>query len=386
MFFHKEKRNCIVVLGMEEQGLALLQCMAKTHRNVHYFVDDRKKIRFREKTRMGVQHRFDSLESLRDQLELLQKHFDKKLAVFITSATLLTEVRLELRELYDKYLVWSGPLLWIDILGTKNVMYDYAQSHGITTKNHILMKDYQPGSLRFPVVLKRNIEHLLSFKTFVAKDEGELDSFVKSIDGVDSVSDIIVQEMVESPSTDLSFHGFASNGTILGGISFEEVRHHPTGISSYLEELDENGSAMLKEKAVALLKDTNFTGFFQIDFKYLPSSKELFIMDVNTRPPGSHNAFHHKFSNWKEFYSSITGTPVRLIPKKKRIRWINVLRDHLAIHKDGLPGSTLKCAMRSYWDVFDWADPWPFCFSVLQIVHQRIEQKIFRKDYNLEDN
>ena len=386
MIHRKESKSCIVVLGMEEQGLALLQCMAKTHQNVHYFVDDRKKKRFREKTRMGVQHRFDSLESLKEQLDILQKQFDDKLAVFITSATLLTEIRLELQNLYDEYRVWSGPLHWIDILGTKNVMYEYAQNHGITTKNHILLKDYYPGALQFPVVLKRNIEHLLSFKTFVAKDEDELDSFVKSIDGVDSVSDIIVQEMVESPSTDLSFHGFASNGAILGGISFEEVRHHPTGISSYLEELDGNGSTMLEEKAHALFKDTDFTGFFQIDFKYLPASKELFIMDVNTRPPGSHNAFHHKFSNWKEFYSSITDTPVPLIPRGKKIRWINVLRDHLAIHKDGLPGNTFKCALKSYWDVFDWADPWPFCFSVLQIVHQRIEQKVFGKNYGQEEN
>lgn len=381
MAFRKETQRCVVILGMEEQGLALLQCMAKTHRHVHFFVDDRKKKRFRERTRMGVKHRFDTLESLMAQLQQLQKGFQGKLAVFITSATLLTEVRLEARDLYQKYDVWSCPLRWIDLFGTKNLMYEYAQCHGVMTKKHILLKDYFPGSLQFPVVLKRNIEHLLSFKTHVAYNEDELDSFVKSIQGIDDVSDIIIQEMVDSSSTDLSFHGFASKGVILGGISFEEVRHHPTGISSYLEELNEDDSNMLKMNAEVLFKETDFTGFFQIDFKYLPSSKELFIMDVNTRPPGSHNAFHHKFSNWKEFYASITDTPIPLIPKRKRIYWINVVRDHLATHKDRLPGSTFRCAMKSYWDVFDWADPWPFCFSVIQIATQRIEQILFRKEY-----
>ncbi len=382
MAFRKETQRCIVILGMEEQGLALLQCMAKTHRYVHYFVDDRKKKRFREKTRMGVKHRFDSLQTLMAQLQKLQEGFQDKLAVFITSATLLTEIRIDAQGLYNQYDIWSFPLRWVNIFGTKNLMYEYAQSHGVMTKKHILLKDYFPGSLQFPVVLKRNIEHLLSFKTHIAGDETELASFVKSIAGIDNISDIIVQEMVDDSSTDLSFHGFASKGGILGGISFEEVRHHPTGISSYLEELGEVESNMLKEKAEALLSGTDFTGFFQIDFKYLPSSKELFIMDVNTRPPGSHSAFHHKFSNWKEFYASITDIPVPLIPKRKRIYWINVVRDHLATHKDGLPGSTFKCAMKSSWDVFDWSDPWPFCFSVIQIAHQKISQKLFRKDYN----
>lgn len=382
MIHHKEKRECIVILGLEEQGLALLQCMAKTHQNVHYFIDGQKKGRFRGKTRLGREHLFSSIEDLDHQLHELQSLFDRRLNIFITSATLLTDIRLSYRSLYEEFRIWSYPLSQVDLLSTKNSMYDYALTRGLNTPRYKLLTEYQDGMLRFPVVLKRNIEHYLSFKTFIANNKNEFDSFVDSIKDLDDASDIIVQEMVPScESKDYSFHGFAFNGIILGGISFEEVRHHPTGISSYLEELDDVKSLRLLGETTRLLEKSEYSGFFQIDFKYDGTSDKLFIMDVNTRPPGSHSAFRHKFLNWRSFYTSLCEKPIELIPRHNKIQWINIIRDYLATHKDHLPGSTLKCALQSHWDVFDWYDPLPFIHSIYQLFQQKIDNHLFHHSY-----
>lgn len=367
MSFKKEDRHCIVILGMEEQGLALLQCMYKTHRFVHFFVDKRRPTHAWESSRMGVRHYFSNLNELEQELEDLQQSFPGKLCVFISSANLLTDIRINRPQLYESYQVSSCPLSWIDLLTTKHRMYTYAAQCGIDVAPFRKLHDYQPGELHFPLILKRDIEFVLSFKTKRVNTQEEMNAFVKGMP--DNPEYVIVQEMVSPEAKDLSLHAYVHNGIILGSVAFEEVRHYPTGISSYMEEMPADISELLHLEADKLLGQTDYCGFVQIDFKYLPDGTAI-IMDVNTRTPGSHSAFHCKFSNWKDFYASLPDKPVKLIPRKKRVRWINFVRDFVGTKAKGQMSQTFKDMFGAHWDVFDWNDIRPFFKTFLLILEQ----------------
>lgn len=367
MSFQKEDRRCIVILGMEEQGLALLQCMHKTHRHVLFFVDKRRPTHAWESSRLGIRHYFSSLDELEQELRLLQQSFPDKLCVFISSANLLTDIRINRPKLYNSYQVSSSPLRWIDLLTTKHRMYAYAAQCGVDVAPFCKLQDYQPGELHFPLILKRDIEFVLTFKTKRVNTQEEMDAFVKGMP--DNPEYVIVQEMVHPEARDLSLHAYVHNGAILGSVAFEEVRHYPTGISSYMEELPAEISMSLHSEAEKLLRQTDYCGFVQIDFKYLPDGTAI-IMDVNTRTPGSHSAFHCKFSNWKEFYAGLPDNPVKLIPKNKSVRWINFVRDCVGTKAKGRVSLTFKSMFGAHWDVFDWKDPRPFFKTFLLILEQ----------------
>ena len=363
----KETRNCVVVLGMEEQGLALLQCMYKTHEHVHFFVDRRRPRHAWENSRFGEKHCFSDLIDLENQLTILQYNYEEKLCIFISSANLLTDIRINSPQLYDKYSVSSSPLKWINILTTKHLMYEYAINQGLVTARFRKLSDYKNGDLTFPLILKRDIEYVLSFKTKKVDSQDEFNEFVAKVP--DNHDRIIVQEMIPDGAKDLSLHAYLHKGEIMGCVSFEEVRHYPKGISSYMKEVNEEISSQLKSEAQKLFSNTDYSGFVQIDFKYLDGIP--IIMDVNTRTPGSHSAFHCKFSNWREFYSSIPDAPIKLIAKDKKVCWINVVRDFVGNKADGKLSETFKGMIGSHWDVFDWQDPCPFFQTFALIIKQR---------------
>ena len=302
----------IVILGLQPQGLALLQSLGPYNNDIHVLIDGRLNKCFEEYSRYGHKYRFDSLESLRVILDGIQRQYSDKLNCFITSAYLLTEIRTDYREIYDKYNVFSSPLKWVDLFSTKHLMYDFVRSFGVKTMNYISLVEYRHGVLKFPLILKRDVEFFLSFKTKLVLSESEFDDFVSSIP--DDPNHIIVQELVEGDDQlDLAFHAYVYQGKVMGSFVVEEVRHYPPGISTFLRECDDDISNQITETSLRFIEHTDYTGFIQIDYKYLSDSKTPLIMDINTRTPASHSAFRAKFVNSSEFYSHIL-EPVRLIP------------------------------------------------------------------------
>ena len=375
-----QRNSCIVVLGLEEQGLALVQCFSRCHRDVHFFVDTRKGKQFREYTSFGVKHRFDSIDSLRRELESLQLNYKDRLRLFISSASLLTDIRFSFREIYDLYCVSSCPLNWVDLFSTKNRMYDYVSSKGCQIPRYKLLNDYSCGDLVFPFVLKRNIEKILSFKTIIINSQSEFEYVLSQIK--DDHEDIIAQEFVGGTDwVDLSYHGYIDKGIICGDLVVEEIRHYPTGVSCFLKEVAPDLSKMISTQINDLLIDTDYSGFIQVDLKYHRGSHQSMIMDINTRTPGSHSVFYRKFINWKEFYSGIPDNPIPLIKNNKRIRWINIDRDMRATRILDSPFSTIKDSLSSDWDVFCWQDPFPFIMSFFLPIKVRLSilfNKVFR--------
>lgn len=368
----KKQKQPVVVLGLRKQALPIVRSLAEiSSYDVFLFIDARTLKEEAEHTRYGHKIRFMSVQDIQDKLEEIQKKYASQLYVYVIAAYLLTELRENFRSLYNQYHVLSSPLTWIDLFTNKAKMYSFVGNYGVKTAPAVLLSQYVPGCLNFPLVLKRNVEYFLSFKTKLVNTEKELSSFVDTMP--DDKKHVLVQELVcASQELDLSYQAYVHKGNIKGRLVLEEVRHYPEGISCFLREID----GELKDKVInnseSFLKDTDYSGFIQIDYKYLVQENLLVIMDINTRTPASHSAFSHKFSNYSQLFACIDTPPV-LLPKQGILKWVNVSSDlkwHIRRHDyKGIFGIFFAT-----WDIWSWKDPLPFCMSMLQPLINRFKK------------
>lgn len=358
-------KQAVVILGLRKQALPIVRAISQvSFLDLYCFIDGRMPKEEAEYTRCGKKVRFSSFLDMQTKLNHIQESYTSKLNIFIIAAYLLTEVKECYRSIYVKYNVFSSPLEWIDKFTDKYQMYSWVRQYGIETASAVLLAQYKPGCLKFPLVLKRNIEHILSFKTQILYNQGEFDNFISTMS--DNVSHVLVQELVQGmKEKDLSYQGYLFQGKVKGRIVLEEVRHYPEGISCCLQELEGNLMERVIESSETFLLKTNYSGFIQIDYKYLGAEDRLIIMDINTRTPASHSAFSHKFINYNQLFACLDEPPM-LRPKKELIKWVNVVSD-IKYHIKKKEYKGLFEIMFAEWDIWSWKDPSPFCMSVLQL-------------------
>lgn len=357
------EKQPVIILGLRKQALPIIRSLVQIGKyHVYCFIDSRTTKEEAEYTRYGEKIFFASMLDVEKKLKDIQTCYTQKLYIFITSAVLLTEIRTSLRIIYEEYKVSSSPLPWIDLFTNKALMYSFVKEYGVQTAPFVLLNQYTVGCLQFPVVLKRNIEHFLSFKVKQIECQSEFDEFVNAIS--DNRDDIIVQELVRGTGClDLSYQGYFYDGTCKGSVVWEEVRHFPQGISCFMREVDGNLKQLVVNNTETFFKVTDYSGFVQIDYKYLPVEDKLIIMDVNTRTPASHSAFSYKFINYSDLFRDLDTPPV-LIEKNAKIAWINIASDGLLKMKlrSRLEINLLFTAV---WDVWSFKDLMPFIMSIL---------------------
>ena len=363
--------NHIAILGLEEQGLALVQCFSRAGKDVDFFVDSRRGRQFREFTGLGRKHYFDGIPSIRAQLHSLKLLYGDSLYVIIASANLLTEILEQFRDIYDSFEVSSSPLEAVELFSNKKRCYDFLRLENLHTAPYCLLTEYVDGVLIYPLLLKRNVERVLSFKTVVLNDKDEFNRFVDNM--ADDPGDIIVQEFVQGDYIDLAYHAYYHRGECLGDFIVKEVRHYPEGVASFLTDVDEKTQSIIRMQLRPLFSKVSYDGFVEMDIKYNDDGSDSFlIMDINTRVPGSHSIFHYHFSNWKAFYNGIPDNPVVLDNKGKRIKWINIDRDLRSTRGSGNITKSIPDILSSSWDVFCWKDPMPFIMSFLLPIRVRL--------------
>lgn len=359
-----ENKQPVVILGLRKQALPIVRAFSKIPQCDIYLLSDTRTLKEEaEYTRYGEKIQFCSVSDIQSKLADIQNKYSSTLHIFIIAAYLLTEIREKFRAIYTLYNVYSSPLKWIDIFTDKAAMYSFVREYGIEIAPFILLSQYTHDSLKFPLVLKRNIEHYLSFKTKIVNNEREFDEFVSKMP--DDKKCVIVQELVcGEQEMDLSYQGYLCNGKIKGRLVLEEVRHYPEGISCFLREIEGELQNKVIKDSETFLNVTDYSGFIQIDYKYLPLQKRLVIMDINTRTPASHSAFCYKFVNYNQLFTDLDEPPI-LQPRCKLLKWINVSSDiKCNIREHNYKG--FLDVMSAKWDIWSWRDPLPFLVSMFQ--------------------
>jgi predicted ATP-grasp superfamily ATP-dependent carboligase len=353
----------IILIGLTPQGLSMLRLLARAGFRVIAFTNTKQTVGYESK--YGEKYLFGSAQELQDHIAGIVDDHEDKLNCIIASGELLALILSGFPELYEMCEVQSGPYPLIKMLSNKKMMYDFAQTKGFRSAKHTLLIDYEKGELKFPVILKRNVEVPLFFKTKKVDTKESLNSFIKRIDK-NNYRHILVQEFIIIKNfKDISLQAYLFRGEIKATFLCYQERRLKIGITSFLKEIDdEKISLMITQKCRTFFEETEYTGFCEFEFMYDLDTEELYFIEINTRTCGLHSAFVHKFSDLHELYHNIDHPPV-LKGKPGTISWINIARDIKARFQNK-DIKNLSQFFTSKYDILDFSDLKTFFYQFVK--------------------
>lgn len=352
-----------ILIGLTPQGLSMLRLLSRAGYKVIAFTNTKSAVGYGSK--YGEKYVFNSIEDLKTSITKITGEYEGKLHCIITSGELLSFVLNGYPELYDLCEVQSGPLELIKMLSNKKKMYEFAASKGLNCAKHTILRDYVSGELSFPVILKRNIEVPLFFKTKKIESEEELTRFMLKIER-HNFQHILVQEYITIEKfKEISIQAYLHQGEMKGCFLCYQERRLSSGITSFLKEVKEpDVLAMVTEKTRTFFSNTGYTGFCELEFIYDLNTRDLHFIEVNTRACGLHSVLNKKFSNLQEVLLHIDNPP-ELESRSGTISWINVGRDVKArIQKKDI--KNLLQFFTSKHDIWDINDLKPFFYQIIK--------------------
>lgn len=356
----------IIVIGLTAQGLALLRLLTKAGYQVVAFSDSKNAVGMRSK--YGRKVVFSSVLDLRNKITLLAKEAADPLKCIVASGEMLALILEEFPELYDMCDVESGPFDVVSMLSRKHSMYDFARVRGLPCADYQVLADHEPGSLGYPVILKKNCESFPLFKV-VKVDSQEI--FEKIVGEIPASyrNDVIVQRYVElDKSKFITFQCYVSNSRRYCEFVAFQRRRTATGLTCFLEEMKPSSLYDdIIELSDKLLSGLDYKGFIEIEYG-VDSAGKVYFMETNARVCGTFSALCAKYPSLSDLFvhdRSALSSDYNFGRRNDHIRWVNLARD-LKVRLSDKDFRTLAQAFGAAKDVFDWRDPMPFIMQFIR--------------------
>lgn len=352
-----------IIIGLTPQGLALLRLLSRAGHQVFAFSNTKKAVGLYSK--YGEKLFFSDIEDLKVKIASIVRKSGDPVKCIIASGELLALILEEYPELYAVCDVESGPFDLVKMLSHKSLMYDFATTRGLKTAKFSLLSNFYNGCLEFPVILKRNYEISTPFKIKIIESEAEFIAFKEMLPAALS-RHILVQELIAAdPVLNLSCQVYLRNGKIQFDLCCIQERRISSGITSFLVEVESAEiRSTLVEAASRLFADTKYNGFAELEFLYSTTEKNLYFIEVNTRPCGLQSSLHHKFKGIESIYND-NYTPSSVKRNPERLIWINILRDIRSRVESKYLGKPWQFFLAKK-DIFDWRDPVPFFMQLIR--------------------
>ena len=357
--------STFILIGLNPQGLSMLRILSCSGHNVVAFTDAKKVVGYYSK--YGEKRMFSSIDDLKQQIKSIQIGFAKKLNCIITSGKLLALILSEFPEIYDICDVQSGPLPLVKMLSHKNQMYEFASKRRLQCAKYVLLSDYKENSLKFPVILKRNIETPLFFKVKKINTEKEFFLFIRKIKKED-YRHILIQEFISDKEIlNISFQGYFKNAECLCSFICNQERRLNSGITSFLKEINNPKIInLISNVSLEFFKNTEYTGFAELEFIYSEITNELYFIEINARTCGLHSALNSKFKNISILYDDLDNQTKLQNKSTLPVQWINITRD-IRARLQLKDFKNLSQFFTSKYDILDWHDLKPFFYQFLKL-------------------
>ncbi|MEJ2527989.1 MAG: hypothetical protein P8Y49_07935 [Sulfurovaceae bacterium] len=173
---------------------------------------------------------------------------------------------------------------------------------------------------------------------------------------------LVFQEYIEY-GENISFLGYFRNGQCIGHVMVSQIRQYPDGITSCVEEYYGELKEDITKKTLSLISFFSYNGFAEVEFK-VSQNNEIYLIEVNPRICGWGKAFKYKFLNFNEFIKRFYEQDIVLENSTKKVIWINLLRDILAIVKNR-EWKSIFTLFKAHHDMFEINDPKPFFMQIV---------------------
>ena len=294
-----------------------------------------------------------------------------KMKAYVASGFYLAFLVNHFPKYFQIFQAFPGDKRSVNTLMQKSKTYELAEKSGISYPvNHTLREIEEKNlyhELSYPQIVKWNMDIYLFaklvFKTQLVHNQKELLDLVKAIKPADKAA-LICQEFLGADlKNNFSYGAFVEQGEVKLDICVNEVRHFRSGVSSVVEEYTGTYADAIKKQAGALIEQTNFTGFLDVEFKI--KEGVLYLLEVNPRPFGFIKIMKKKYPDLIPY---VMGHKKEIYKNPKPVRWMNVLRDMVLILKNPKEAMHMLKVLFDFnkrtFDVWDISDPKPFFYQM----------------------
>jgi len=219
----------------------------------------------------------------------------------------------------------------------KRNTYQLAQKLGIPTPithypEHVDQLA-QLDSLAAPFAIKPAIkEHFLyatKAKAWCASSHAELRSLFQKASELAGLGEIMVQEVIPGGGRQqFAYCAFFRNGRAVGKMVARRRRQHPLQFgraSTYVETVD---VPILEELSERFLREINYYGLVELEYKLDPRDGQYKLLDVNARTWGYHSLGANAGVDFSYLlYADQLGLPVEECKGKPGVAWVRTITD-----------------------------------------------------------
>jgi predicted ATP-grasp superfamily ATP-dependent carboligase len=184
-----------------------------------------------------------------------------------------------------------------------------------------------------PVIIKPAIkEHFFydtGAKAWRADDRAELLQKFRLATAIIPAEEVIVQELVPGGGErQLAYCAFVKDGEPVGAMTVVRRRQHPSDFgraSTYVETVD---APELEEPSLRLLREMDYYGLVELEYKRDERSGAVKLLDVNARTWGYHGLGAAAGVDFPTLlYRDQVGLPVQPCRARAGVRWVRLVTD-----------------------------------------------------------
>ncbi|HEY1658114.1 MAG TPA: hypothetical protein VGG14_07195 [Candidatus Sulfotelmatobacter sp.] len=242
--------------------------------------------------------------------------------------------------------------------------------------------DRCPGPFALKPAIKEHFFYATKAKAWRANSHAELKTLYQKASALTGHGEIMVQELIPGGGTQqFSYCAFFRDGEPVGKMVVRRRRQHPLEFgraSTYVETIDE---PILEELSERFLREIDYYGLAEVEFKLDPRDGQYKLLDVNLRTWGYHSLGAKAGVDFSYMlYADQTGQEVPTSRARPGVAWMRLTTDVPASTVSLLNGDLdWKDYLRSLRDcnvdgVFSLADPAPGLAEILLIPYLAIKR------------
>jgi D-aspartate ligase len=190
--------------------------------------------------------------------------------------------------------------------------------------------------------IKEHFFYATKAKAWRANNHAELKSLYEKAASLTGGAEIMVQELIPGGgSQQFSYCAFFRDGEAVGKMTVRRRRQHPLEFgraSTYVETID---APILEELSERFLREIDYYGLVEVEFKLDPRDAQYKLLDVNARTWGYHSLGAKAGVDFSYMlYADQTGKDVQPCRARSGVAWARMTTDIPAAVMSLLSGET----------------------------------------------
>ena len=179
----------------------------------------------------------------------------------------------------------------VSLCYNKILTYKTAEKIGIDIPKSFFpesIKELERIEIEYPCIIKPAVMHefydKLKKKVFVCNNKAELVTFYKKATEVIPEDQIIIQEIIKGPcENQFSACFLISKNKVISSLSACRKRQHPIDFGNATTYAEANYVPEILKVGERLLKEINYNGLCEVEFKKNPVTNKYILLEINPR-------------------------------------------------------------------------------------------------------